>query len=224
MLRRFRVFFLVFVGTAALLTIVPASLYFAAHYEPDFYGEALKTDRKTLEKDSDAMLQQTAGLFSAIQKPGRWSARFTDEQINGWLSVDLVKNHPKALPEKLSDPRVAIRNKKLTLGCRYTHDGTAHVISVTLEPYVAKPNVLAIRVINVRAGLLPVPLNRVLDGISQAAKDSQLHLEWQREGADPVALLTLPEDEDREAIIRVESLHVENGAIYIGGTTKKRNG
>ena len=43
-----------------------------------------------------------------LTKAGHWEIRFTADEINGWLAVDLVKNHPNALPPTLKDPRVSI--------------------------------------------------------------------------------------------------------------------
>lgn len=223
MLRRFRLFFVAFGVSAVLLTIIPAALYLAAHYEPAFYAETLRIEPQKLEKGSDDMLLRMAGLISSIRKQGRWGARFTADEINGWLSVDLVKNHPKALPANISDPRVAIRGKSLTLACRYARKNSTNVVSLTLEPFVAKPNVLALRLINIRAGMLPVPLQPVLDGLSQAARDSQLHLEWRTEGSDPVALISLPQDDSGATEVRLESVQVEDGTIAITGSTRKRN-
>jgi len=82
--------------------------------------------------------------------------------------------------------------------------------------------VVALRIVRARAGALPVPLKRVLDGISKAARDMQIRLEWRQAGNDPVALLSLPEDPEADRVVRIESLEVVDGEIRIVGVTERR--
>jgi hypothetical protein len=206
-------------GLAATSVLTLLGVYLAARHEPAFYHEALHIDRAVLEKGSDRMLQQTTALVSAVKKRGRWEALFTAEQINGWLAVDLVRNHPNALPPVLHDPRVAIDAKRITVACRFDHDGLSSVLSLTVEPYVPEPNVVALRIVRARAGLLPVPLGQVLDRLSEAARDMQIHLEWRRAGGDPVAMFSLPPAAD-DRPVRIETLRLGKGEVYVGGTTQ----
>ena len=167
MTRRVRLTVLIVGSFAALAILLLLGLYLAARHEPTFYREALHIDRVVLEKGSDRMLQQTTALASAVKKPGHWESLFTAEQINGWLAVDLVRNHPHTLPPELHDPRVAIDPKRITVACCFDHDGLHSVLSLTIEPYVPEPNILALRIVSARAGLLPVPLGQVLDRITE---------------------------------------------------------
>jgi hypothetical protein len=194
-------------------------LYLAAQYEPVFYREALEADPAEQEKASDQMLQQATALASALKKEGFWEAVITAEQINGWLAVDMVKNHPNALPPTLRDPRVTIGPDAITVACRFEQDGQSSVISLTVEPYMSEPNVLALRIVKARAGLLPMPLDKIFDRLSQAAHDMQLHLEWRQAGGHPVALLTLPAAEDNGRQVRIETLRLGDGEIYVAGST-----
>jgi hypothetical protein len=194
-------------------------LYLAARYEPAFYREALESDPAEQEKASDQMLQQATALASALKKEGRWEAVITAEQINGWLAVDMVKNHPNALPPTLRDPRVTIGPSAITVACHFEQDGQSSVISLTVEPYMSEPNVLALRIVKARAGLLPMPLDKIFDRLSQAAHDMQLHLEWRQAGGHPVALLTLPAAEDNGRQVRIETLRLGDGEIYVAGST-----
>ena len=84
-----------------------------------------------------------------------------------------------------------------------------------------EPNQVAIRILSVRAGALPVPLARFLDEIAERAASSGLPLEWTEIEGDPVALLTLPLDREefRGKQLLVEELRLEEGAIVVGGKT-----
>jgi hypothetical protein len=221
MSRRTRLLLLAAAIAVVLIVFGLLGLYLAARHEPAFYHEALHIDRAVLEKGSDRMLQQTTALASAVKKRGHWEALFTAEQVNGWLAVDLVRNHPNTLPSMLHDPRVAIDPKRVTVACRFERDGLSSVLSLTVEPYLPEPNVVALRIVSARAGLLPVPLGQVLNRISEAARDLHVHLEWRRADGAPVAMFSLPPAaEDRP--VRIETLRLGEGEVYVGGTTQTK--
>jgi hypothetical protein len=218
MSRKVRLCLAILSGLSIFGALVLLGLYLAARHEPTFYQAALEIEPAVLEKASDRMLQQATALASAVKKEKHWEALFTAEQINGWLAVDLVKNHPTALPPMLRDPRVAIDAKTIAVACRFEHEGGESVLSLTVEPSVPEPNVIALRILSAKVGLLPVPLGRVLDRLSQAARDMDFRLEWRRSGSDPVALLSFPSGEDDHPV-RIEALRLGEGEIYVAGST-----
>jgi hypothetical protein len=118
----------------------------------------------------------------------------------------------------------------MTLACRYQQNGIDSVLSLTLQPYVGQiangpqsddSNVVAVRFIRIRAGLLPLPLNRVLQGLSQAARDMRFDLQWPNSGGDPVAIISLPTDNNAQ-VVRIETLRLSEGEIYLAGRTERR--
>lgn len=219
MSRKLRRLLLIVSGLAVLAILVLLGLYLAMRYEPAFYREAIEIEPPVLEKASDDMLRRTTALASAVKKTGRWEALFTAEQINGWLAVDLVKNHHDALPPTLRDPRVTIDEKQITFACRFEQGIIDSVLSLTVEPSVPEPNVIALRIVKARAGLLPIPLAQVLDRITEAARGMQCRLVWRNTGGDPVAMLSFPEaDDDRPVCI--EAIRLGEGEIYVAGTTQ----
>jgi hypothetical protein len=222
MSRRTRLLLFVGAGLASLAVLVLLGLYIAARHEPTFYRKALEIDAAVLEKASDSMLQKAAEIESDVNRPGRWKTVITAEEINGWLAVDMVKNHPNTLPPTMHDPRVAIRPNEVIVGCRFETGGINTVLSLTLQPCMAESNVLALRIVRARAGAIPMPLKRVLDAVSAAARDMQFRLQWRQSGNDPVALLSLREDPDADRSVRIESIVVSDGEISIIGVTERR--
>ncbi len=206
---------LLLLAAAALLAI-----YLAVRHEPAFYRQALKTDHAVLEKGSHLMLQQAAKLASNLRQEKPWKALFTADEINGWLAVDMMKNHPGTLPPTMRDPRVIISSTQVTIACRFRQNGVESVLSLTVEPSVPEPNVLALRIVKARAGLLPVPLGQVLDQIKKAAGDMHLDLRWRHANGDPVAMLSLPANDDDQPV-HVDTLELGDGEIYVAGNTGK---
>jgi len=210
-------------GGLAVLVISLAAVYRAVRYTPEFYTHALATDPAALAAGRDRMLDRAAALASNIQKGGRWEAIFTTDEINGWLALELQRSYPDALPAEFRDVRVAIQSQQIMLACRYSHSSADTVLWVALEPYIAEPNVLALRIRKLRAGRLPLPMNRVLKALSQAAEHSALPLQWRQAEGDPVALLSLPvEGNDHAAAVNIDTLELRQGELYLAGSSRRR--
>jgi hypothetical protein len=204
-----------------LVTAAFLGVYCASQYVPAFYDDALATDESDDEKASDEMLQQATALASDLKKAGHWQAVFTAQQINGWLTIDLARNHADALPPPLDQPRVAIEADRVVLACRVTWGHLSSVVTITVEPYLAEPDVLALRIRGVRAGRLPLPLRRVVDQISAVAAHAELNLRWRQANGDPVALISFAAPADGKGKrVRIETLQLADGEVYIAGTTE----
>ena len=212
------------VGLGMLLVIAAAIflLVQSARRIPKAYREAIAIDPATLREGSDQMLRQAAALVSDVRREGEWQALFTDRQINGWLAVDLLENHPDALPESMSDPRVAIGPDRIMLFCRVRRANLDSVVTLTVEPYVPEPNVLALRIRHARAGIVPVPLQQVLDTISEAIGRTDLRLTWRQTDGDPVALISVPPPhDDNDKLVEIETIRLGKGEIHLSGRTLK---
>ncbi len=219
---RLRVSLLFLGGLVVLALFALLLLYIAARHVPEFYRSALEIPQEKLQQGSDDMIRQAAALESAANKEGHWEALITAEEINGWLAVDLKKNHAESLPPTISDPRVAIGKEGITLACRYGEDSGSYILNLTIAPYVAEENVLALRIVRARVGLFPLALKPITDRITAAAREMQLHLEWRRGGGDPVALLSLPDVAEGRRTVKIDAIRLGDGEIYISGTTEKK--
>lgn len=221
MSRKLRRTLLIVGGSALLAAFLVLGFYLAAQHEPAFYRETIELGAAEAEKQSDQMLQRATALASAAKKEEHWEALFTAKQINGWLAVDMVKNHPNLLPPSFSDPRVAIDGRRVTIAGRYWQAGVSTVLSLTIEPYVPEPNMVLVRIVKARAGLLPMPLGRVRDGLTQVARELNLRLQWRSAGSDPVAMLSFP-PADKDRPVRIEKLRLGDGEIYVAGSTEAK--
>ncbi|MBN2473469.1 MAG: hypothetical protein JXB62_02585 [Pirellulales bacterium] len=210
-------------GLLLLIAVGGYLLVRASQQVPQFYRDAMAVAPAVQRKASDQMLRRATALVNEVQEEGHWQALFTAEQINGWLAVDLVENHPQALPPSLRDPRVAIDPSGVTLGCRFHQGQLTSVLSLAVEPYLPEPNVLALRICRARAGTLPVPLGEVLDRVSAAAGEANLHVHWRQIDGDPVVFIAIPQPRDQEdRMVQIESLHLGEDEILLTGSTSRR--
>ena len=209
---------------AAIAVIVLVAAGFRATQEvPEFYERALARPPVEQEAAADELEREVLELHNEARKPGRWEARFTEEHINGWLASDLPEKFPGALPDGVSDPRVAIEPGRMQLAVRYEQGDISTVVSLAGDAFLTDhPNEVAIHVQQVRAGAVPVPLARFLDDISERATDAGLALRWSEQEGDPVALVTLPLDRDefKGKQLHVERLEIGQGEIVISGRTE----
>ena len=211
----------IFAILVALLVIGLFVLRWAALQEPDFYVKTLEMPPERQEKASEEMLQRAADLRNAADKAGQWEAVFSADQINGWLSVDLVRNHKNAMPASISDPRVSITPNTLRVACRYHGKSMSGVLSLACEVNVVKPNLLAIRIRRVAIGLVPLPMHKVIEAVGRAARENDLILDWHRVEGDPVAMITIvPPKDDDEKRVTLETLQLSDGEVYVAGKTE----
>jgi hypothetical protein len=207
------------VGAAILLT----AAYRASQEVPEFYQAALIREPVQAKAAADELERQVLNLHNEVRRPGRWEARFSQEQINGWLAADLPAKFPGALPRGVSDPRVNIQPEQMQLAVRYQQGDVLTVLSLAGDAYLTdRPNEIAIRIERVRAGAVPVPLGQFLEKIADRATDAGLPLRWTEEEGDPVALVALPlhRREFRGKNLHVDKLEIGDGEIVVSGQTE----
>jgi hypothetical protein len=198
------------------------SMYRASQQIPEFYVKALEAEPAKQAVAGEELERQALALHNQVRRPGQWEARFTQDQINGWLAVDLPKKFPGSLPVGASEPRVALSPDVATLAVKWRRGNVTTVLSLEGEAYLTEqPNEVAIRIRSVRAGALPVPLAQFLDKIATRASSSGIPLRWTDIEGDPVAIVNLPLDqpEFRGKHLVLEELRLDEGALIVAGRT-----
>ncbi len=209
-------------GLVAGILLAILALYLAARHVPAAYRRVLEADPAAEAKASQEMVRRATDLVSTVKTSDRWQARFTADEINGWFAVDMKQNHPGLLPPEFSDPRVTIAPDELRVYCRFERGGVESVLSLSVDAYLAEPNVVALRIRRARAGALPLPLDEVLDQFSKQAARHQLRVQWKQTGGDPVALVPLDiREKDSGRRVRIEALELREGEVYASGTSAK---
>jgi hypothetical protein len=219
-----RILLITAVTLVGVLGVAGIFLYRATRATPQFYERALAADVEVQEQASEEFLQQATALASEVETREAWSVAFTDEQINGWLAVDVPKNLPQAIPPTIRDPRVSIRPGEATVACRVKTDKLDAVVSINVDVFLSAPNEVAIRFRRASLGSLPVPLAKVIQPVGQAAAQLDLHLTWQQQDGDPVAVVSLdrsPSADDRD--VKLEAIELADGELRIAGASRKRH-
>ncbi len=201
--------------------------YRATQQVPAFYDQAIQLEPQVQREAGDALEQHVLQLHNEVRQSGRWEAVFTDRQINGWLASDLPEKFADALPPGVSEPRVVIESEQARIACRYETKRFRSVISLDLEIHLTEePNVLAVRIHQARAGLLPLPLKRFLDEISAQAGTADVVVRWSQAEGDPVALVTVPTRHEQypRREVHLETVELREGELYLAGRSLDETG
>jgi hypothetical protein len=186
-----------------------------------FYREAMAVQPSVLRRAGQELSSRATALVNDAERGAPWRAEFTEEQINGYMAYDLLEKHGDLIPMDVADPRVAIEDGQIKLGVRYSGGRVETVLSVDVEPYLAEPNILGLKILGARAGTLPIPLAEVTDRMSRAAERFDIPLTWIQESEVPTALVTLRLNSARDGRrLQLDALQVTSGAILLQGTTK----
>jgi hypothetical protein len=214
-----------FVVAGAIMSLVAvgmAGTYWAARQPPRFYREAITASTEESSQRGEQFERAALELHNSVQHAGRWEFSVSADEINGWLSAELPAKFPELLPAEISDPRVAIDGETLRVAIHYQRGGVDTVLSVTGEVYLtAQANEIAIRLDNARAGLVPIPLGRLIQEIDERAERAQLNLRWTEVKGSPVALVRLALDSDRDKRrVVVDRFDTIRGRIVVAGRTE----
>ncbi len=189
---------------------------------PDFYVQAKKRMPADLAAASKELEHDVSELQGAVANLGSWQAVFSEEQINAWLVEQLPKEFPKVLPVGVADPRIVIEDDRVLAAATYKSKHIDTVVSFEIKVALTEhANVIALRIENLRAGSLPLPLQSFLRGISTEAAKGDIKVVWDMDEKGPVALVTVPSDHPRykKTPVIVESFQLLSGQVLLAGHT-----
>ena len=216
-------------GKSVLLTIAivvvlagsaGSSLAFLLRHQPAFYLRAAIPPGAHRTKSADAFVGEFARLLAGISDKRQWDGQFTDEQINSYCQENFLKPHAldQPLPERTSDPRVALDPEGIRFGFRYGSGWWSTVVSINLKVWlVAKePNLVALEFHGMYAGALPIASQSLLERVSSAARQYHIDPTWYRHNGHPVLLLRFQASRSRPTV-QLQRLDLHQGKLYIGG-------
>ena len=216
MLRRKLLIFLMLMLVAAIAG--GATVYWAVTRVPEFYGEALaqQPEDPVVQAAARQLEEQTTRLAEEIQYSDEWSAEFEQTRINSWLAENLDEaSNTARLPPGVSSPRVLFRSGTVHVGFRLIRTGFDGVVSVAVRPMLAGPNLLELEVIDVRTGLISVPMERITRQVTQLLQKHGQNSTWlNRNGHDVLQIELNPGVEGTPVL---EEIELRDGTIRLQG-------
>jgi hypothetical protein len=223
MARKLRIAAVSLAATAAVVVFALWAVYRAAQQVRPFYQQALELDPAALERGKEELESRATALYSDARQAGTWRALFTDEQINGWLALQLADRstgRTGELTRAMREPRIAIAPNLLTLGFTTTQGGVDTVVSVDGSVFLTDEGDVAVRLMKVQAGTLPLPMALVADQIAAGCRQLSLPVLWTHDDGRPVAIIRIRNVDDSHSWrLTLDSIELNEGELYVAGHT-----
>lgn len=195
-------------------------------YQPGFYREA---GRAAADGGKDGqpevlsrrLVTKASAWHAAVSAGGAWDAAVTAAEINGWLAVDLPRNHAALVPRGVAEPRVALRPKHVLCGVRLRYGPLTSVAWVDFEILLRDVNELTITVERARLGAIPLPRTAVLNALADRIGALGMVTDLRPSHRGPELVVHLPSTHDAGATSYwLQSLSISDGDLLLAGETR----
>jgi hypothetical protein len=209
----------------AVFGAAPGLAWLSLTHTPTFYRARIAVPPEERQAEARKFVAQSMQLRNDIANEPNWEAVFSDAEVNAWLAEDLVTHFADQIPPGIHEPRVVFEMDRVTLAFGLDQGGVRSIVWVVARPRVPGPNVLELTLEKIRAGMLPIPAEQVLDRITAHARARGLDVSWKRDGEDhlPVATIRYKTHAGRDDVC-LERLHVINGEIHLAGRSDRARG
>ncbi len=197
-------------------------VFYAVKQVRPFYLAARAIPEDRLKEGNREFLNRASRFKIDLRNAGEWQLLLTDEQMNGWLAVDLANNHPDALPAEIQHPRIKIEPQQISLGVMVERDPFPVAASIDFSVQIANPRELVLRVIAARAGNLPWPVDSIIVHLRRMTSKQGWTVRETTVDNDPVLFLSPPPPQNGKSEVILEALELREGEIYLRGKTTER--
>ncbi|MFM7108171.1 MAG: hypothetical protein ACKOZU_06165 [Planctomycetaceae bacterium] len=202
-------------AVAAAIVVVAIA---AARRTPGWYAARLAPrDAAVADRDARRLVTAVAGLRGAAVRPGDWGVALREDEINAWLATDLPRNHARALPAGLGEPRVAVEAGRIRVAARAAAGPFAGTLSLALEPRLRGVDRLECAVTEARLGAIPLPAGPCAHRLAALLRGLGFTAEVRRLDGRSAVVVSLG---GHGASLR--GLSVAHGEIAVAGTTEAR--
>jgi len=211
----------IILGVVAFVTItVPVGLWVLLTYQPEFYRNVAHISPEDRQNESKKFIAQSLQLRNDIVNEAQWEASFSDDEVNAWLAEDLLTHFADQIPEGVHEPRVMFELDRFHLGFQLDQGPVRSVVWVVAQVRVSNENELALTIEKIRAGVVPIPAEKLLERITETARARGLDVRWDRDGDLPVAIIKYTPHLQRRDVV-LERLALLDGQIRLAGRSSK---
>ncbi|MCL2117439.1 MAG: hypothetical protein FWH27_03320 [Planctomycetaceae bacterium] len=209
------------VGFVIFLLILLVA-YSAASVKPGFYRRFESMPHAERKKLNDAFVSQVLTAYSQVQDSDKFSLGFTDQQFNGWLSVDGSSGMFRALPREIKSPRLAIQGDRVEIAAPVTYKSFSATANLSGTIRVPEPGVISIRFRSARLGIYPFDKEQFVELVKGALDKPDWELEQTNEGGDPVLSFRPKITIDKKFDLTIVSFQTDaEGQCHISGNVAK---
>ena len=205
---------------ASAMVAVPTLLWVSLTLQPEFYRNVANLSPERRENEAKKFVAQSLQLRNDIVNEPRWEAAFTDDEVNAWLERDLVSHFADQIPEGVHEPRVAFEMDRVHFGFQLDQGPVRSVVSIVARISVSGENELALTIEGIRAGVVPIPAEQLLDRIANTARSRGLDVRWEKDGKFPVAVVKYTPHLKRRDVV-LERLQILPKQVLLAGRSTK---
>jgi hypothetical protein len=205
------------------LSALPAGAWLCLTYQPSYYRDMVLQTRKQRAGQAKKFVAQSLQLRNDICNEPMWEAVFSDQEVNAWLAEDLVTHFADQLPPEVNEPRVLFELDHIILAFQLRQRGVQSVITVVARTRVPEGNTVELTLEKIRAGILPVPADNVLDRVIEYARARGIDVEWTRRDGYPVVLIRYTPNLDRDDV-QLEEVQIRAGQLRLAGRSDRTRG
>ena len=205
------------------LVAIPVGGWFCLTYQPSYYRDIVLQSHEQRQGKARKFVAQSLQLRNDICNEPTWEAVFSDQEVNAWLAEDLVSHFADQLPSEVNEPRLLFEVDRIILAFQLRQRGMSSVITVIARPRVPEGNTVELTLEKIRAGILPVPADNVLDRIIEYGRRHGIDVEWTRKEGSPVVLIRYTPNLERDDV-QLEEVQIRNGQMRLAGRSDLAKG
>jgi hypothetical protein len=192
-------------------------------HEPAFY--AGREDQETHERSESSakLVTRVLDFKNDIRTKAEWGAEFRAEDLNSFFQENLSEGGglTGVLPKGCHSPHVTLDGDKIKLGLQCGTGFWSTVLWLEMRAWLVKDetNVIALELLGLKAGALPLGCQSLLDSMTEAAHDSNIDVTWYRHDGNPVGVFRFYADQLRP-MTQIHTFKIADGRVTLGGRTR----
>ena len=206
------------------ILVVLGSLTAVVVHEPRTYARIPVPEGTERRKLSGEFVSSYLKIQDAMNSnaEAHWQETLTADQMNSYFEEDFLRAKPFRLPQGVHSPRVTIEPNQFHLAFRYGHGFWNTVVRVDLNMWlvVKEPNVVAVEVLGVHAGAMPISIQSFFEELADNAQQANIDVNWYRHEGHPVALLHFQADRDHPRYL-LQRLDLQEGKLILAGKSSE---
>jgi len=234
-----------------LVVLVPLVLLPAIRVKPAFYREILAREKAAdarpilMQKSRDAIekfnepiikageaVSKSARLEREIQvgeeididiipRKQHWETELTEDEINGYLAIEVPRLLPQLSSSGIKNPRISLRDDNLEIACQIEHGMVSGVLNLGLDIQFPQPNRCVILFQKAYVGLVPFSRETVRDTFASGLKGGGRTMESAAIQGDPALVIELGNDlKNPEFALILREIRPTNGSLSISGAVR----
>ena len=188
---------------------------------PHFYAVTEhETDLLEFGSQSSRLMTRVTDLSNDINLKPEWGATFQTDELNCFLHEFSAEVNGR-LGCRIHTPRISIDGDHVYLGVRSGRGFLSTVFWIELRAWLVKsePNCVAVEIQSIKAGLIPIAGQSILDRVTEVAHDSNFDVSWYRNNGKPVGIFRLFTDQGRRQPKQLRALQIRDGQLTLAGRT-----